>query len=497
MKALYVRLTLATALVLALLGAAVLALMARTSEQYAAEVRQRLDAGIAMYVVRELHLLERGKVNEVALRELANRAMTVNPSAEVYLLDPQGRVLSAGPQRAPLARTSVRLEPILQFLRAPERRPLFGDDPTSPTRRRVFSVAPIEEGGRLEGYLYVVLGGRPERSIAEQLWGSYALRAGFLTLLLVIVLTVAASAGLFFGLTRRLRALGSVMERWARGIPGDALNFDPSISAGDEITALSRRFHSMSNAIEAQIQELKATDELRRELIANVSHDLRTPLTSLRGYIETALVKAPVVAISELTAHLTVALRQAEQLGRLIEALFELARLESGSVAVKIEPVSIAELLQDIGMRFRLLAEAAQLKLSTRLDTSGVLAYADVALIERVISNLLENAIRHTPEHGEVRLEMLVEDRDIRVRICDTGCGIDPEQLPRIFDRFKGTRASADRNRAGLGLPIVKRIIDLHSQQVTITSGKNLGTTVEFTLERVSLHPASSLAATA
>ena len=84
MKALFVRLTLATALLLTVLGVAVLALMARTSEQYAAEVRQRLDAGIAMYVVRELHLLERGKVNELALRELANRAMTVNPSAEGY-----------------------------------------------------------------------------------------------------------------------------------------------------------------------------------------------------------------------------------------------------------------------------------------------------------------------------------------------------------------------------------------------------------------------------
>jgi signal transduction histidine kinase len=497
MKALYVRLTLATALLLTLLGAAVLVLMARTSEQYAAEIRQRLDAGIAMYVVRELRLLERGKVNEVALRELANRAMTVNPSAEVYLLDPQGRVLSAGARRLPLARTSVRLEPISQFLHAPERRPLFGDDPTSFARRRVFSVAAIEEDGRLEGYLYVVLGGRPERSIAERLWGSYALRAGFVTLVLVIVLTVAAAAGLFFGLTRRLRALDGVMDRWARGIPGDKLKVDASISAGDEISVLSRRFHSMSRAIEAQIQELKTTDELRRELIANISHDLRTPLASLRGYIETSLVKAPVAAISDLTAHLTVALRQAEQLGRLVEALFELARLESGTAAVKIEPVSIAELLQDIGMRFRLLAEAAQLKLSTRLDTSGVLVYADVALIERVISNLLENAIRHTSEHGEVRLEMLAQESEVRVRICDTGCGIDPEQLPSIFDRFKGTRASADRNRAGLGLSIVKRIIELHSQRVTITSEKKLGTTVEFTLERVVPRAVESLAATA
>jgi two-component system phosphate regulon sensor histidine kinase PhoR len=92
---------------------------------------------------------------------------------------------------------------------------------------------------------------------------------------------------------------------------------------------------------------------------------------------------------------------------------------------------------------------------------------------------------------------MRVEDRDIRVRICDTGYGIDPRQLPRVFDRFKGPRASADHNRAGLGLPIVKRIIDLHSQRVTITSEKNLGTTVEFTLERVVPRPASSLAATA
>lgn len=257
MKALYVRLTAATAVLLLLLGAALLVLMTRTSEDYEAEVRQRLDAGIAMYVVRELHLLEQGKINEIALRELANRAMTVNPSAEVYLLDPEGRVLSAGSQPLPRGRTSVRLEPITQFLRAPEKRPLFGDDPTSPTRQRVFSVAPINEGGRLEGYLYVVLGGRPERSIAERLWGSYALRAGVLALVLVLALTMAASAGLFFGLTRRLRALDRAIDRWAHGIPTGALKFEADAPDGDEITALSRRFQSMSGAIEAQLRELK------------------------------------------------------------------------------------------------------------------------------------------------------------------------------------------------------------------------------------------------
>ena len=485
MRALHVRLTLATALLLLFLAVALLVLMNRTSEQYAAELRQRLDAGIAMYVVRELPLLREGKVNEVALAELANRAMTVNPSAEVYLLDANGRVLSAGARRLSLARPVVNLEPIRAFLRSPEQRPLFGDDPTSPTRERVFSVSAIPEKGPLEGYLYVVLGGQPERSIAERLWGSYALRAGSLAMLFVVGLTIAAAAGLFFGLTRRLRRLEAAMEHWAQGIPAGALSLKVVDSGGDELSALSERFGAMSTAIEAQLRELKTTDDLRRELVANVSHDLRTPLASLRGYIETALVKAPHAEANELTMYLKVALRQAEQLGRLVEALFELARLESGAVSVQLEPVSIAELLQDVGMRFRLLAETAHVKLVTRLDTSGILVYADVGLIERALSNLLENAIRHTPEQGEVRLEMQAEDSQVVVRVADTGCGIDTDQMPRIFDRFKPSRIPRDRDRTGLGLSIVKRIIDLHGQRVHLSSETNVGTTVEFTLDRV------------
>jgi signal transduction histidine kinase len=192
-----------------------------------------------------------------------------------------------------------------------------------------------------------------------------------------------------------------------------------------------------------------------------------------------------------------VALRQANQLGRLIDALFELARLESGSIVPKIEPVSIAELLQDVAMRFRLLAETAGVELKTRLDTSGVLASADVALIERAIGNLLENAIRHTPKGGDVQLDMVADLTCVRVRVSDTGLGIDPERLQHIFDRFHRVRNTADRDRAGLGLSIVKRIIELHSQQVQITSQNGVGTCVEFTLERVSPVAAFALATSA
>src|SRR6267142_3682379 len=181
----------------------------------------------------------------------------------------------------------------------------------------------------------------------------------------------------------------------------------------------------MSEAIEHQFRDLKATDELRRELIANVSHDLRTPLASLRGYIETALLKD--VARGELRAHLNVALRQTDQLGRLIDALFELAKLESGTVTPRLEPFVVAELLQDVALRFRIPAQRRGIELHTLLETDGILALGDIELIERVMGNLLENALRYTPEGGQVRTELLVAPTLILVRVVDTGSGIEPQ----------------------------------------------------------------------
>jgi len=181
---------------------------------------------------------------------------------------------------------------------------------------------------------------------------------------------------------------------------------------------------------------------------------------------------------------LSVALSQADQLGRLIDALFELAKLESGTVTPKLEPFAVAELLQDVALRFRIPAQKRGIELHTLLETDGILALGDIELIERVMGNLLENALRYTPPGGHVRTEMLVALTLIRVRVVDTGSGIEPQHLPRIFDRFYCAPHHSDRNRAGLGLAIVKRIMDLHRQPVRILSGKGNGTTVEFTLER-------------
>jgi two-component system, OmpR family, sensor kinase len=496
MRALHVRLTLAFALLLAGLAIGLLVLLSRTSDRYSDEVLQRLNSGIALYVVQELSLLKGGKVNEVALHELAHRTMTVNPSAEVYLLDPSGRLLSTAIPRNRIRRARVSLEPIRTFLKFPDTRPLYGDDPTSPDARRVFSVAAMQSNRQIQGYLYVVLGGQPAQSISARLRGSYSLRSAAAALALVLAATLLISGVLFAALTRRLRQLDDRMHAWAMALPATALGPTDQTTFGDEISALAARFRTMSEAIERQIHDLKSTDELRRELIANVSHDLRTPLASLRGYIETALVKNRTLAEGDLRAHLSVALSQADQLGRLIDALFELAKLESGTIAPRLEPFVVAELLQDVALRFRIPAQKRCIELHTLLETDGILALGDIELIERVMGNLLENALRHTPPGGHVRTEMVVAPTLILVRVVDTGAGIEPQHLPRIFDRFYCARDHSDRDRAGLGLAIVKRIMDLHGQSVRILSGKGTGTTVEFTLERAATGAAPTRSST-
>jgi len=327
-----------------------------------------------------------------------------------------------------------------------------------------------------------VLGGQPAQSIDAYLRGSYTLRTGAAALALVLAATLLIACVLFTALTRRLRKLDQRMQAWAMTLPAAALGRTAYIAPGDEISALADRFRTMSEAIEHQFRDLKATDELRRELIANVSHDLRTPLASLRGYIETALLKD--VARGELRAHLNVALRQTDQLGRLIDALFELAKLESGTVTPKLEPFVVAELLQDVALRFQVRARECRVEMHTLLDTDCILALGDIELIERAMGNLLENALRYTPAGGHVRTEMSVEQALVRVRVIDTGSGIEPQHLPRIFDRFYSAPDHSDRDRAGLGLAIVKRIMDLHGQSVRILSGRGTGTTVEFTLQR-------------
>lgn len=450
------------------------------------EINQSLHRELAAKIVASKPLIRDDQVNPEALHEVFDMLMEMNPAIEVYLLDPAGRILDYSAPPNSVKRSHVALEPIDAFLGGLEGLPIRGDDPRDAGGRKIFSVAPVRDDGRLQGYLYVVLGGAAYDTIAGMFEKSHILRLTLGAVVASLVLTGAAGALYFYWLTRRLRRLASLMRnlresefRAPVAVPKGWFR-----TRGDEIDQLGRTFEAMSQRIVGQVQALKQADASRRELFANVSHDLRTPLALLRGSIETLLMKKASLTAAEKRHYLDVALRHSEQLERLTTRVFELATLESGDRGYRAESFSIPELLQDVAQRFRPEAQRHGLTIECSVSPDVPFVTADIGLIERVFENLIGNAMRYTPEGGAIRLSVMPGEGRVAVEVADTGCGIPAAELEHIFDRkYRTGKEGQDRpGGAGLGLAIAHRILQLHGSAIEIESTVGVGTALRFFL---------------
>jgi len=285
------------------------------------------------------------------------------------------------------------------------------------------------------------------------------------------VIALLASAVIITLMTRPLRQLSAVMDKFRKtGFaehPGESLR-----PPRDEIGTLTDTFNRMADRILDQMAALQQTDAMRREFLANISHDLRTPLASLQGYLETLHFKHAELAPEERRAYLETALKQTEQLSRLIGRLFDLAKLESAQAVVTPEPFALGDLVQDVIQDFELAARQKGIAIRPSARPDLPLVIGDIGLIERVLRNLIENALRYTETGGTVTVVATPGTGSAVVEVADTGIGIPAHELPRIFDRFyrvEKSRGLAEGN-AGLGLAITKRILELHGSTIGVTS---------------------------
>lgn len=456
-----------------------------TTRMYLQEVNQKLNRGLAKNLVSETNLLDKGRVNDAALKEIFHMLMVINPNIEIYLLDAGGRILAYSAPPGTVKRELVALEPLRRFATETEVFPILGDDPRDLHRQKIFSVCPIpKEGEPIEGYLYVILGGEEFDSAAQMLQGSYILRLSAWAVAGGLLSALLAGLLFFNRLTRRLTRLDSAVERFARRDFSDSLNFESPSDArpGDEIDRLGATFKRMADRILQQWNSLKQTDALRRELVANVSHDLRTPLASLQGYLETLLLKEGTLSPEEQHRYLEIASTHSVRLGKLVAELFELAKLDSQQAAPHAESFSLGELVQDVAQKFQLPAEQRRVRLQTDFRSDLPFISADIGLIERVFENLIDNALRHTPAGGTITIGLAPSDHAITIQVTDTGQGIPPEALPHIFDRFYRVEKDVRADGAGLGLAIAKRILELHGSSIEASSAPNVGTTFTFRL---------------
>lgn len=470
-------------IVFALLAGLILRQFSISHEQ---EVAQRINSDVAMYIARQQSVIAAPKFDQGALAELFRYVMIVNPALDIYLLDPDGRVQGYDPGRGPLLRQQVPLTPVHSFLRGADPLPIRGVDPRS-TSDAVFSAAAVGDPSQPTGYVYAVLS-RAAGSDAAIAQGSFGVSAALLSFAISVLFLGVTGVLLFRSLTGRLRHLAHRVDEFEAGhfVAPQPMTVTPG--GGDELARLAQAFDAMAAKIAAQFAQIESIDLSRREAVLNASHDLRTPLAALQGYLQTLQIKDEVLSAEQRASYVTIAQRHAERMGVLIEQMFELAKLDAPETSPKYEAFSLAELAGDIVQKYRLRATEQGIVLTAAVDAGAPPMWADIGMIERLIENLVDNALKFTPSGGTVRVEVRTDAETdvIELTVADTGRGIADDDLPHIFKRFErgGAAARGDIVLAGsgLGLAIVRRIVDLHAAALKVVSRIGEGTrfTVRF-----------------
>ncbi len=478
---LYWKISATLLILMVLVGLGYLLITGYIAQQYHSEVNQKLYAGVAAGTIKEVKPLVNGKVDTAAIQEIMHSMMIINPSVEVYLLDNDGNIITYVAPYKRVKLTKVDLAPVKQFIAAADEKPyITGDDPRHPGEQKVFSAAPIMEGDQLSGYLYIILASEERAAVTAMLNSSYFLKLGanlfFLTLVGALLIGLLA----FWLLMRNLRKLIGTVRRFKEGDYQARMQTNGSGDLAD----LSNNFNQMADTIVANIDELKSVENLRRELIANVSHDLRTPLAIMKGYVETMLLKDDGLSPDQRKQYLQTTLDSGDKLSRLIAQLFEYSKLEANQIQPQKEPFFIAELAQDIFQKYQLLAKEKDIEMHLQASAEIPMVFADLGLVERVIQNLMDNALKYTPQGGEVTIQLQAVADQVEVKIADTGPGIPESEQSAIFERYRQANQSkeAKKSGAGLGLAIAKKILELHNATINVHSKLNEGTTFSFQL---------------
>ncbi len=495
-QSLYRRLALILLLMFIILGAILFWFYESSNQTLQQETSQKIHSHLAEYLVEEIDLFSDGKLDHDSVKDAFSNVMRLDPGTELYVIDLQGHVMAYDAPEEKIKHKTISLLPIKAFISDSEKEnlPIFGDDPRS-NKQKVFSAAPIygKDHG-LISYLYIIIKGEAYDDVTMALqanktwWVSLGMMGAAMIFLLLTALL------LFNKLTQPLVRLSKEVASFEKSnftvLPENANLFLASeeVASGDEFLQLQQSFYRMSQHITDQLAYLKKHDEIRSEFLAHVSHDLRTPLAGVRAYLETLQLKGKDLSEEARQDFLEKALVTNDRLSKMIDELFELARLEYGEVQVNPEVVQLSDLLSDMYATLSNLAEEKGVALEVNMSRDDLTVYADVARLDRILQNLIANAIQYTSAKGNVKVEVLELQSEtspqIKISVIDTGQGISAEDIPYIFEPYFRSKSGRQVNQdgKGLGLAITGRLLELHGSKLTVNSRLNEGTEFSFLL---------------
>ena len=305
------------------------------------------------------------------------------------------------------------------------------------------------------------------------------------TLLLIFAVGIVMAFGAFLSdsVTQTLRDV----EEGAQRVREGDLSARVEVDGQDEAARLARSFNEMAARLEQAAREADALDEARRNLVAWASHDLRTPLASLRAMID-ALADGVVADEGTSARYLKQSQNEIERMSALINDLFELAQMDAGNLSLRFEAASLGDLISDTLSAFTARAKAKKVKLDGGIEKGVDPVWMASDKVSRVLSNLVDNALRHSKDSGQISIQAKKQNESVLVSVKDSGTGIAAEDLPHVFDRFyRGEKSRARGDYAtsggsGLGLAIARRIVEAHGGTISAESVVGTGTTIRFTL---------------
>ena len=483
----YTKLTLVITSIAFVISLGFLSLALWSNGEYHREVTQRLHHDLAQYILDHLSkpLLTYDSetsdlvVHHETLNSIAMNTMMINPSVEVYLLDLNGNLLGHALPEASVDTQTLAVKPIQDFIESNNGALILGDNPRLPNQSSIFSASPVLIDNEPAGYLYVILASHEALSLRDQVDNSHILRLTLGAAFALALFFILSAFFSFYRITQPLKKLTHNVRSYRKSLLNTR---EDEFKKYDEVDELSHSFELMQQRIQQQFDLLSESDRLRRELISNVSHDLRTPLASMQGYLETLLLKYDKMNDDERRQCVSISYRHSRQLAKLVSQLFELSKLDSGRVEPEFEVFSITELLFDVKQDYDVIANKKGIQLNVIAPDNPMLVNADISLIQRVLQNLIDNALRHTPTEGEVSIELTTDEDLVYVSVQDNGAGISAAEMPYIFQRFYQSDTPQKHQGAGLGLSIVKKILDLHGAIINVYSEPASGTRFVFQL---------------
>lgn len=433
-----IRLLLLTGLWFAL-SALLLGSLFNYQQQYIEQrTQQTLHRELAAHMRDDNPLMHGTDYNPDALKSIFHTLMLLGPDFEIYFLDQQGNIRSHAAPDGKVQADTVNLAPIQQFLNQ-QAFPILGDDPRNPGGQKVFSVAPITQFDSIIGYLYVVIGSEQRTLLATQEGNQPIYSMLAISLFLILGFSL-----LTYQLVKRtlLRPIEAVTQKLRNQAENDFRLHPDFVNQVPELKPIAKHLYLMAQRIQQQFLQLQQEETRRRELLMQLSHDLKTPLSSILGYLETWKLQAQAPDPLIDTAH-----RNAHKLAEQLSQQLDLARSQKKAPDPYFEPVRLTQIIRETQESLAIDAEKKHLSLSLSMPETDTV-YGDRQLLLRLFANLFENAIRHAPDHSTIQLQAEYHQHDVSVKLINQ---IDP---------------GAPSGSMGLGMRIIQSILMIHHSQL-------------------------------